>query len=239
MSNISADSCNRVSRRQSLVNLLSAGFMLPLLGATARPCRAQDNDSSDAESATPEFLKLLMHTFSTSPGASARFEERKRIALLKEPIINRGRIYYSKPGLLARYIDTPFPSALFLRQRRVILWNGSDTRTVNLDTNPAVAALATSFMSLLAGDYKQLQAIYSLDFRSNTEKRWTLRLKPRTQPLQNVIRKLEFTGRGLAAEGMAVTEVSGDTAHTRFRQVNSKRTFTPAEKKRYFLPPAP
>lgn len=182
-------------------------------------------------------LGNLLARFADSPGLSANFTEEKRIALLNKPINNSGRLYFARPGLFARHIDKPFRSAMFLRDRKIILWDGDGTREVDLDANPAVAALATSFLSLLEGNLKILEANYQVRFDAELDDAWALRLEPKRDDLKRLIQKLSFSGRGLTIATMELVEASGDTSKTSFFNSNTHRVFSAEEKQRYFTPP--
>jgi outer membrane lipoprotein-sorting protein len=183
---------------------------------------------------TPE--ARLFADFAKSPGFSASFEEKKQIKLLRDPIVNRGRLYFASPSLFARHIDRPFRSGIFLKKDMIILWDGRGTKTVSLDRHPAVAALATSFLSLLQGDRKQLERNYSIEFNGSYQA-WTLELLPKQATLKKLISAMSFSGKGLQLTQMNLTEASGDSSVTQFSDARPQRKFSESEKTRYFSVP--
>jgi len=186
--------------------------------------------------ATPDGLDQLFAGFAKIRGLSARFVEKKQIALLEEPIINHGRVYFARPLLFAWHVDKPFASALFLRTQRVVIWDGSKTREIELSSHPGVAALATSFVSLLHGDRKALQVNYEIALRPSTGAKWNLSLKPKTAALQRLIKGLSFSGQAIQLSSMKLDEATGDTSMTAFSEVDTRREFSRAEKARFFAP---
>lgn len=187
--------------------------------------------------ANTSLRRQLFEKFAKSPGFSASFVEEKRIALLKRPIVNHGRLYFSAPAMFARHLDKPFRSAIFLKNRKLTLWDGSKTESISLDSNPALAALATSFLSLLQGDQRGLSENYTVAFHATTLEHWELRLLPKRAELKRLVRSLAFSGRQLTLTSMRLVEASHDSSSTTFSDVNANRTFSAGEKSRYFSVP--
>jgi outer membrane lipoprotein-sorting protein len=178
----------------------------------------------------------LFLAFAKSPGLSTDFIEEKHIALLKQPIINHGRLYFTRPALFARHIDKPFRSAIILKNHELTLWDKSGSKTVPLDHSPAVAALATSFLSLLQGNRKQLEPNYRIMF-NGTFQAWNLELFPKQVELERMIRSLSFSGNELSITKMKLIEATGDMSQTYFANALPRRSFTEDEKQRYFSVP--
>jgi hypothetical protein len=190
-----------------------------------------------AEAATlPSGVEQLLSRFRESPGFAAKFVEEKRILLLKEPVINRGRVYFQRPGTFARYVDEPFASRVLLRDRRLRLEEGSQSQEIQLDAQPAVRALVGGFLSLLEGDQAALLGDYQVRFESSQEAGWKVLLTPRAAPVDRLLKGLTFSGKAAEISEMSWIERSGDTSHTRFSEVQVRRVFTEAEKRELFTP---
>jgi outer membrane lipoprotein-sorting protein len=189
-----------------------------------------------AEKLHPQFKKLL-NAFQKSTGLSAEFREEKRIALLDEPLVNQGRLYFERPVSFARIIDKPHRSGMFLKQKQLLLWDGKKTRRMDLRAGSAVTILAESFLAVLAGDHPRLTEIYKVDFLEQGDGKWTLELVPKKEALARIVTSLAFAGRELTLLRMTLTESSGDVSVSRFSNVKHNRSFSSAERKRYFAPP--
>ncbi len=179
----------------------------------------------------------LFTKFSKSPGFSSNFVELKRIALLKEPIENRGRLYFARPDLFARHIDSPFRSAMLLKGGKLILWDGTHTRSIDLEKNSAVAALATSFLSLLRGERGELESSYQTKFAGDSLDAWKLDLVPKHAELQSMVKRLSFQGHQLRVTRLEVVEATSDSSTTNFFDTNPKRRFSREEQARFFTVP--
>lgn len=213
-----------ISRRQTLLFFGCAG------GALMVPSLAS------AEKLPRQFEKLL-HAFQKSTGLSAEFREEKRIALLDEPLVNQGRLYFEGPASFARVIDKPHRSGMFLQQKQLLLWDGKKTRRMDLRAGSAVTVLAESFLAVLAGDHPRLTQIYKVDFRELGDGKWVVKLVPKKEELARIVTSLTFAGRELTLSSMTLTESTGDVSVSSFANVRHNRSFSSAERKRYFAPP--
>lgn len=213
-----------VFRRHFLSQALGLGLLA--LGA---PLRAEPD-------ALPAPLQKLLDEFRRSPGFSANFVEEKRILLLKEPVRNEGRMYFSQPRSFARWVDRPFPSQVLLLGQRITLTEGNTTRVIDLDAQPAVRALVGGFLALLAGDGAALVRDYRVRFEPLPEAEWKVTLTPKGPPIDRLLKELAFAGRGVGLSSMTWLEASGDSQTTRFSDVRLGRTFSEEEKRQFFSP---
>src|SRR5699024_9777683 len=81
-------------------------------GATfgwAAPSTATDGASEHAD---PQQLGAIFGRLKTLVGIEARFVEEKHLALLAEPLQNKGTLYFSSKGYLLRRIDAPLSSSV-------------------------------------------------------------------------------------------------------------------------------
>jgi outer membrane lipoprotein-sorting protein len=153
--------------------------------------------------------------------------------------VNHGRLYFERPASFARVIDKPHRSGMYLSGKRLLLWDGKKTRRMDLSAGSAVAALAESFLAVLAGDHQRLAQIYQVDFREESEGKWALKLVPKKKELARIVTSLSFTGKGLTLLTMTLSESSGDVSVSSFSNVQHNRSFSSAERKRHFAPPRP
>ena len=164
------------------------------------------------------------------------------MALLARPLVSKGRIYYLAPGRLARYVDAPSASIALIDPGKVELFDGTRWSTIDLASKPVVQRFVSSFVVLISGDDAALHALYTASYGLETvgeAQYWRLTLRPRTKPLNQIVRSISLWGRGLIVARMRMEEVEGDITETRFEAVNPARRFSAEEQKRLFAPPAP
>lgn len=184
-------------------------------------------------------LNQLLQAFARSPGLSARFAESKHMALLAAPLESAGMIYYAAPGLLARHTERPEHSVLVVDKDQVRIWDGAQWQIVDLGGKPVVRMFVDSFVRILQGDLAGLQKIYGVTFANDAAapNRWTLTLRPKVAPMNQMIERLELRGDRLVVWELKIVERGGDETRTQFFDVQPARTFSAADRARYF--PAP
>jgi hypothetical protein len=182
----------------------------------------------------PEGLAPILAAFAQSSGMSASFVEEKRILLMKEPLRNEGRVFFRRPGSLARIVDRPFPSKVQLAESRLSLTEGETTRVIDLDSQPAVRALVGGFLSLLEADVDGITRDYHVALETLPDGSWKVLLTPRGAPIDRLLKELSFTGKGGVLDSMRWVERSGDVSLTRFSDVKLNRTFSDREVVEYF-----
>lgn len=182
-------------------------------------------------------LPTLLRAFAQSPGLSARFTERKHMALLAEPLESAGHLYFTPPGLLARHTVTPEPAVLLIEPKQIRMFDGTRWETLDLGGKPVVRLFVESFVRILQGDAAALERLYVLDFKADVQNRaaWTLVLRPKVAPMDKFIDRLELHGQRVVLDRMRIVEKGGDETVTQFHDVDPARRFTPAEKARFFF----
>jgi hypothetical protein len=208
--------------------------------ASTRPAAAKP-----AEKGAARFdLEALLAQFAASPGLTARFSEEKRMALLREPLMSQGVLYFAPPDRLLRRVSEPVESSLLLRGDALTLGSARGARTIDLESHPVVRSFVDSFRLLLAGDVEALRAIYRVQFEAAEaaeaeQRRWEIRLEPLLAPVQRAIAWIRLSGRDRVLLELEVREVNGDVTLTRFSAVDEERHFSERELEDLFRPPAP
>lgn len=207
--------------------LVSLGL---LVAAVAVPVRAQN--------ATPT-LEQILEGFSSMHGLSARFTERKQIALLAAPLESEGEIHFAPPDRLVRRVTAPSPSVVLLDGRRLTMASNGRREQIDLSTQPVVASFVDSFRHVLRGDRAALERAYRTSFTRDGQA-WRLVLRPKDDTLRRFMTSLELRGERNAIGSMRMVERSGDVTVTEFSDVRPNRRFTAAQMRRIFrLPAAP
>ena len=188
--------------------------------------------SALAEPPGPE-LPQLMAAFARMPGLEARFVEKKHMGLLAQPLESRGRLYFTRPGLLLRRVESPRRSEVVITPRELKLRDADGEQSIDLRARPDVRPFVESLTWLLAGDQKALASVYALQFE-RTASGWQLTLTPRAEPLAHLIAYVRVLGAGLAVQEVRVHEKSGDETVTAIVEANPARKFEPAELKSLF-----
>jgi hypothetical protein len=185
-------------------------------------------------------LEALLAQFAAMPGLTARFREERRIALLRQPLLSHGVLYFAPPDRLLRHVREPLESSLLLRGNTLTLGSTRGTRTIDLGANPVARSFVDSFRLLLAGDIEALRATYRVRFEAaeaaggGTQRGWEVRLEPLLASVQQAIAWIRLSGRGRVLLELEVREVSGDVTLTRFSAVDTERHFSDRELEELF-----
>ena len=183
----------------------------------------------------PPSLETLFARVARLPGVEARFQEERRVALLRAPLQSEGEVFFVPPDRLARRTDRPIPSLLLVDGDRLWFGDAEHHASVDLDANPVLRPLLEGVRTVLAGDLDALRRNYDLEFipREATGG-WCLRLKPKLELLARVLARIEVHGVDVRLSEVRVTETRGDETLTRFSEVDTHRHFSADELSRLF-----
>jgi outer membrane lipoprotein-sorting protein len=206
--------------------LVRTALALVLVAGTV-PSRAQEQQPT---------LEQLLGGFSSMRGLSARFTERKQIALLVAPLESSGEVHFAAPDRLLRKVSSPSPSTVLLDGNQLTMASNGRREQIDLSTQPVVAAFVDSFRQVLRGDRVALDRTYRVGFTTG-ERGWRLTLRPKQGPLRRFLVSLEIRGSAREIRSMRLLERSGDVTVTEFSDVRADRRWTPAQIRRIFRLP--
>ncbi len=204
---------------------LTRGLTIAILLATTTVASAP-------AAAVPEEIKALLDQFSRSPGLQARFTEEKHIALLAEPLVNEGEIFFAPPDRLLRRVTKPSPSSMVIHGDSLFFSSEGESEEIDLGAHAAVRVFVESFLQILKGDVESLSRAWAMRFDrvpSGPSEVWGIVLEPLSEPVRNLITRIEVQGRGGRIDSMRVVEASGDDSVTTFHDVDLERTFSAQE----------
>jgi outer membrane lipoprotein-sorting protein len=138
-----------------------------------------------------------------------RFEQTKHLAGMKKPLVSTGRFcVVAGKGVLWRTLK-PFPNTLRLTRDEIVHLQGERV-AMRLDAGkePTVRMINGVLFSLLAGDIKQLDALFDVD-AALAGGGWKVALKARSAALERAIGAIALEG-GAYVRGIHMNEASGD-----------------------------
>lgn len=205
-------------------------LMLPLLAFVPTSTAG----AADAVAEQPTDARSLLEKLSTVSGLEARFVEKKKLALLKAPLVSEGRIYYTRGGYMARMVEKPITSTVRIGPTKLEVIDESGKKDIDLRSRPDIKTFVESFVHVVAGDYDALAKVYKLSFASEGDDAWLLTLVPTSETLSKLVKKLEIRGRGFAPHTILVLEAAGDSTEIVLNSVDPEREFTAEERERLF-----
>jgi hypothetical protein len=196
------------------------------------PAPAPKADATDIGS-----LEALLARFGKIEGMRARYQEEKRIALLKRPLVSEGRIEFARPGLLLRKAEKPEASAVLLDRDNLRMADASGTRTIALQESPLVRNFVQTFVHVLSGDRAALDKLYQMSFTKLAGGAWRLQLLPRGADLSRIVKRATLEGTGATVSQMTLEEENGDSTVLRFSDVDLNVHYDAASRARTFRLP--
>jgi len=184
--------------------ILACRILLPalMLGTLVLP--------AGADPVAPAWLEVLMQRMAAMPGRQVDFVEQKRLAVLNQPLISRGRLVYQRPSYIAKITTGAEPETLIADGDRVsVTIGGGAARVLPLASVPAVAGLVDGIRSALAGDLPALQRAYRVTSQGDLRD-WRLILAPLAQPVATVVRSVTIEGTDTDVRAVQIVQANGD-----------------------------
>lgn len=156
-------------------------------------------------------IDRLMHELAQVRSDHASFIEKKSIAMLEEPVISSGELFYLAPDHLEKRTLKPKPESMVLDGETLVIEHRRKKRRLDLQDHPQLAAFIDSIRGTLAGDRRALEHHYQLSLEGTAE-HWTLQLLPVGKKVQEVIKRIRITGTGNALRSINITQADGDSS---------------------------
>jgi hypothetical protein len=187
-----------------------------------------------AEAAPPQLtLSELLAGMAKTRGVVADFREQKQIALLDQPLVSTGTIYFAPPGRFTRMTRTPAATRLVLDGPRMHFEDATGASAIDLAANPVARQFAENMVALWSGDRARLEKLYRLDFSAEAA-RWQLVLVPRSPTLGRFVARLALRGDGAEMRELELVEADGDRTLTTFTRSDVDHAFGAEEARRVF-----
>ena len=160
--------------------------------------------------ATDEALAEVMRLLAGVKSLQAEFREEKTLAMLQQPLIATGRLYYQAPAYWRKQTVQPQPEDYAADGE----WLTVETvdggkRDFNLNGYPQLRPLVEAIRATQAGDRATLERYYRLEFQG-TPAEWTLRLIPLDPTAATYIAAMVMRGRNERIVSVETLEPDGD-----------------------------
>lgn len=140
-------------------------------------------------------VEQLMQDLGKVRSASARFVERKHLAILTAPLESSGTLTYVAPDRLEKHTLAPRAESMVLERGQLTLESAEPKRrrTLRLDDYPVIGVFVESIRSTLAGDLALLRRLYEVALEGD-ERKWRLVLKPLDPKMAEVVSEIRIGG---------------------------------------------
>lgn len=176
--------------------------------------RSQNGALSDTQVAI--FLDALAKRASEVTTLSARFEQVKRMEMIKGELVSHGEFLYSKENKIAFMYEKPGKYSMIMNGSYMKMVTASGTSTMNLSANPVMKQMQELITAVFTGELKE-SANYDIVFSMAADK-INASVKPKSARLQSVISiiNIVFSKDSGDILEISVKEGSGGTTNYRF-----------------------
>jgi Outer membrane lipoprotein carrier protein LolA len=179
---------------------------------------------AEADEKTPASAQELFRGLAGLPGLSAHYREEKQLALLVEPVVSEGTVWFVPPGEFIRVTSKPVWSTLVVRLRSVVYTDDAGEQRLPVGKSHPARAFVQVFVNVVRGDLPAVERDFAVAFTPQTDGRssWDLALSPRKKGFAGV-RSIRIHGSGLVIASLEVVEAAGDRTVTTFDRVAISR----------------
>jgi outer membrane lipoprotein-sorting protein len=145
-----------------------------------------------AQSDIDQLIQKLQTLHSAEPSLQANFREERHLAMLKQPIVNEGKIWFTLPDKIRREIDGKTPSTTVIDGKKMSIYypNYQQVEVYDLEKRPM---LKDSLRALTAGlNFREVGNFYQLE-GSKEGNLYHITLTPKTASVKKLVRSVDLT----------------------------------------------
>jgi outer membrane lipoprotein-sorting protein len=154
-------------------------------------------------------IAQLMDGLARQKGGTAKFVEKKYLAVLDKPLVATGEMTYTAPDRLEKNTLTPKVERLILDKDVLTLERNKQKLSINLANQPEALAFVDSIRGTLAGNRAALEKNYALHL-SGTSEKWVLTMLPREQKIAALVLRITVTGSRDQMRSIEYLQADGD-----------------------------
>lgn len=176
-------------------------------------CTVPSIATSEPDTSSPETWDLpqLMARMAEVSNTRDRFTETKSLAVLTEPLILSGNLFYKRPDRVEKHVLSPYEEHLIVEGDNLTLIDQDGKKRIALHKYPVIRAFVESIRGALAGDMSTLTRFYQVVLTGD-RRRWTLTLKPLDQQLADYVRFIRLSGTDNRVTQIDMQEAGGDSS---------------------------
>ncbi|MCX5698233.1 MAG: outer membrane lipoprotein carrier protein LolA [Candidatus Omnitrophica bacterium] len=113
-------------------------------------------------------LNALQEKMSTVKTIQTDFIQEKNLALFKQKLTLKGKIFIQKPGMLSWRVFTPLRYSLVINGSQISQWDQdtNQVQSVSLAKNPSFQTVIQQMQNWFSGTYKTMQGDYQISLIS-------------------------------------------------------------------------
>src|SRR6202022_2389131 len=163
-------------------------LILALLVGIAPLASASPMTQSDID----QLVQKLQALHNTQPSLQANFREERHLAMLKEPVVNEGKVWFTLPDKIRREIGGRTPSTTVIDGKKMSIYypNYQQLEVYDLEKRPVIK---DSLRALTAGlNFREVANFYEME-GSKEGNVYHIRLTPKTASVKKLVRSVDLT----------------------------------------------
>src|SRR6266436_9704978 len=149
------------------------------------------NASPMAPSDIDQLIQKLQAVHNSQPSLQANFREERHLAMLKDPIVNEGKVWFTFPDKIRREIGGKTPSTTVIDGKRMWIYypNYQQVEIYDLEKRPM---LKDSLRALTAGlNFREVSNFYTIE-GSKENNVYDVRLTPKTASVKKLVHTVDL-----------------------------------------------
>lgn len=158
-----------------------------LLGIAPLAC-ASPMTQSDID----QLMQKLQTLHNTQPSLQANFREERRLAMLKDPVVNEGKVWFTLPDKIRREIGGKTPSTTVIDGKKMSIYypNYQQLEVYDLEKRPVIK---DSLHALTAGlNFREVTSYYDMKGSKNGSE-YQITLSPKTAAVRKLVKTVDLT----------------------------------------------
>jgi outer membrane lipoprotein-sorting protein len=205
-------------------------ILLTLVGIAPLAC-ANPMTQSDIE----QLIQKLQALHNNQPSMQANFREERHLAMLKDPVVNEGKVWFTLPDKIRREIDGKTPSTTIIDGKKMSIYypNYQQVEIYDLEKRPIIK---DSLRALTAGlNFREIGSYYNVE-GSKEGNGYHVTLTPKTASVRKLVRSVDLTiDENLAPVRVVVEDAKGQRFTITYSNV--RREAIPASIFEFSAPP--
>jgi outer membrane lipoprotein-sorting protein len=145
-----------------------------------------------SQSDIDQLIQKLEALHNTQPSLQANFREERHLAMLKEPVVNEGRVWFTLPDKIRREIGGKTPSTTVIDGKKMSIYypNYQQLEVYDLEKRPVIK---DSLRALTAGlNFREITDYYNMEGSKNGSE-YQITLTPKTASVRKLVKNVDLT----------------------------------------------
>jgi outer membrane lipoprotein-sorting protein len=139
-----------------------------------------------------QLVQKLQTLHDAQPSLQANFREERHLAMLKDPVVNEGKVWFTLPDKIRREIGGKTPSTTVTDGKKVSIYypNYQQLEVYDLEKRPIIK---DTMRALTAGlNFREVASYYEISGAKNGSE-YQLTLTPKTAAVRKLVKSVDLT----------------------------------------------